>query len=422
LFTIDKLMADHGAELATSMGTLSAAMDEKQLTENFDEPHVLCALDALKIAANFSIEMRSVERKTHERLEVLRERMVMHDTQEKVIREATSKSRSGASSTGSSKSAFILSDSMSAVEIDCIITKAVCGDKKEEEISASFDVLQRFSSSNDRGSVSLYPKADEAAKKLVQSCHSYIFDVCSAVPRSYLANMSVMSAWKEGDSDDDFASYGTLPQSYITHVGEHMLALVQALEPFASDSENLALANEVMIGIRNVAEQPWREFVRASGSDVSQSIVQTLMDGKEIAEHVLGEPVMDEDGEEAEEDDEAKKASAAFCNSWLDVVGLAVTGRLLERIMQIPSLSQKGCEHLNADLNYLINVFSALGVSGHPHPLLGHIAELATLDGTVLSERIAARDRNCPAESSLRAIEERLAAMRGMAAGHNHNY
>ena len=129
----------------------------------------------------------------------------------------------------------------------------------------------------------------------------------------------------------------------------------------------------------------------------------------------------DEEGEELEEDaDEQERAITAFCNSWLDVVGLAVTGRLLERIMRIPSLTQKGCEHLNADLTYLVNVFSALGVSGHPHPLLGHVAELAVLDGDTLSDRISSRNLTHPLDAALAAMEERLAAIRGVAARYNY--
>ena len=72
---------------------------------------------------------------------------------------------------------------------------------------------------------------------------------------------------------------------------------------------------------------------------------------------------------EDEDNDEESKAITNFCNAWLDVVGLAVTGRLMERLLRIPTLTAKGCEHLQADLNYLVNVFSALGVAGHPHRL-----------------------------------------------------
>ncbi|EED88825.1 predicted protein [Thalassiosira pseudonana CCMP1335] len=156
-------------------------------------------------------------------------------------------------------------------------------------------------------------------------------------------------------------SYGILPQSFITHVGEHMLALVQALEPFASDSEALGLANE--------------------------------------------------DG------DVESKASTAFCNQWLDVVGLAVTGRILERTMRIPRLGRKGAEHLAADLNYIRNVFTALGVAGHPHPLLKYAAQLVILDEDSLRSRIASRCVETDSSETLdviRRAELRIAYVRSI--------
>jgi hypothetical protein len=94
------------------------------------------------------------------------------------------------------------------------------------------------------------------------------------------------------------------------------------------------------------------------------------MDGKDLIGLVLGNAVLEgevEEDEDEEQDDDAK-AVTAFCNAWLDVVGLAVTGRLLEQIMRIPLLTNNGCEHLHADLGYLENVFSAIRCRGPSSP------------------------------------------------------
>ena len=130
---------------------------------------------------------------------------------------------------------------------------------------------------------------------------------------------------------------------------------------------------------------------------------------------VFGNPPIDDDVEDEEDDqDEAARASTAFCDIWLDVVGLAVTGRLLERVMLIPSFSAKGCEHLTADLNYLVNVLSALGITGHPHPLLGHLAEISAMDAGSLVQQILTRDASDPLIAALATIEKRLATLRGI--------
>ena len=91
-----------------------------------------------------------------------------------------------------------------------------------------------------------------------------------------------------------------------------------------------------------------------------------------------------------------------------------MTGRLLERVMRIQQLTSKGCDHLSADLNYLVNVFSALGVAGHPHLLVSHLAELANLSDDDLSAHILTRDRSNLVEEALRAVEVRMALLRGV--------
>ena len=88
----------------------------------------------------------------------------------------------------------------------------------------------------------------------------------------------------------------------------------------------------------------------------------------------------------------------------------------MERVLRIHHLSRGGCERLAVDLGYLINVFSALGVSGHPHPLLGHFAELARMGEDELKERVAlSRETGESAVvGAVRAAELRIALIRGI--------
>jgi hypothetical protein len=404
LSTVDGLLAGHADELAIAVRTLSAAMtaNENQWAETFDEQHVLCALEVLKVAGSFRRDLVAFEGKTRERLSVLSERMSAYSVQKKELE-------------GNSGSSFPMPDSMSAVEIDSMLVSAVCSEPGDDESNESFTVLQRLASSDNP--IALYPEADEATARLARSCHTFVFDVCSSVPRKHLAVMPSLSTWREKAGPGSFDSYGTLPQTYITGVGEHMLALVQALEPFVADPEALALANEVMDDVRSVALQPWREFMAAAGAKESESVIQALIDGRALADFVLDGSIVEEEEDDEKEEEDANREGTIFCNAWLDVVGLAVTGHLLERIVRIQQLSPKGCEHLAADLNYLVNVLSALGVSGHPHPLVHHFAELAMMDGLTLQQQIMARDRSLPLSAALRAAETRIASMRGIASG-----
>ena len=408
---VDTVLADHAGEVVIAIRTLSAAMtaDANRLADSFDEQHVLCAMEVLKIAGSFKRDLRSFEGKSRERIRMLAERMEAHLAREEMVNETRKSTKA--------KNPFVLPDSLSVVEIDSILTSATCSDSSDDDgQNGSLLVLQRIAvTETERSAASLYPETGEAIIRLANSCHTFVFDVCSAVPRKHLGDISSMNVWQKAEDSSSLDSYGTLPQQYITHVGEHMLALVQALEPFASDPEALGLANEVMEGVRDVALQAWSEFVSAAGLVGSDSVIGILMNGKNLAEFVLNNAALDEEDAALEEDaGETEREIAAFCNLWLDLLGLDVTGRLLERIMRIPQLTSKGCEHLSSDLNYLVNVFSALGVAGHPHPLVSHLAELANQSDGDLRAQISSRDRNNPVESALRAVEVRMALLRGI--------
>lgn len=425
LSSIDGLISDHAAELAIAMGTLSnnASSTKNRKSSGgsgggpeFDEQHVHCALEILRIAGQFKRNLLSFERSVKDRLMVLSNDIfrvgTLFESDDSVIPEE-----------------------LAPVQIRAFLAKAACDLAPDStryvdngtgvKCPTTVVQLQRLAgqdssvNKDNGGSTSppLFPKSLDATSRLSRACLSFIFEVCYAIPERQLHGISALPVWKQdgggGSAEDDETSYGILPQPFITHVGEHMLALVQALEPFASDAEALGLANEVMANVLDVAVQPWKEFVAAAGCSFETTKHSTatggesekrqlemfMRGGKDLEKYFLDEnssgddSAQDEDieHEEEEEEEEDARASAAFCNQWLDVVSLAVTGRLLERTMRVPRLGRKGAEHLATDLNYIMNVFTALGVHGHPHPLLGYVAQLATLEDGMLRERIRRR-------------------------------
>jgi hypothetical protein len=192
---------------------------------------------------------------------------------------------------------------MSVVEIHSLLTKAVCVGSDDEESNLAITALRRLVVQEEHA-VALHPEAEKTAKRLVSSCHIFVYDVCSLVPRLHLGGISSMRAWEEAAGTDNFSLYRMLPQEYITRVGEHMLALVQALEPFASDKEALSLANEVMDGVRRVAQQPWLDFMAASECVGSEQLARALMVGKDLVGLVLGNAVLEGEVEEDEDEEQ----------------------------------------------------------------------------------------------------------------------
>eukprot|EP00984_Skeletonema_dohrnii_P003448 scaffold1167_cov108-Skeletonema_dohrnii-CCMP3373.AAC.8 len=412
LSLVDNLIATHASELAIAMGSLSGHVSNSKGNE-FDEQHANCALEILRIAGSFKRSLKSFDNSVKDRLRGLSD-MMLDDTLE----------QNGGG----------LPDALEPAQLRSFLAKEACNlspdyidDGTGVKLPAPVVELRRLAGtpSTSTDGATLFPKSVDSVSRLARSCQSFVFEVCYAIPEQNLRGISALPVWKQdgvGSGDED--SYGILPQSFITHVGEHILALVQALEPFASDKEALGLANEVMTGVIEVAVQPWKEFVAAAGVSLTgdeKSQLKSLMRGKEVSQFFGDDGDTDIYNQNEEEDDEEEdpddKASTAFCNQWLDVVGLAVAGRLLERTMRIPRLGRKGAEHLAADLNYIRNVFTALGVAGHPHPLLGYMAKLVTMDEESLQFKIHSRQGEKAPSDALEVIkraEIRIAYVRGI--------
>ena len=413
LSTIDSLLSNHLSEVSIAIDTLSTNV---QFTRNsYDEQQIQCALEVLVIAGGARRDLESFDQKTRDRLRVLAGRM-----EADAELESSLDGTRGATNASSSPSTA-LPDSLSAVEIETFIAKAVCGTEHEEKDSTTSpkaELLRLSQSSKTGTAVVLFPDSVDSLTRLVKSCQSFVFDVCSAIPMKSLNDMTSLPIWSQGagmwSSNTD--SYGLIPQSYITQVGEHMLDLVQAFEPFASSSDALQLANLAMDGIKNIALVPWKEFAVASNcvDATDKSSIASLLSGQTLKDHVLGRMTeIYEDDDNAEEEEDADSPSAIFCNQWLDVICSAVTGRLLERTMRINRLSTKGCDHLSVDFDYLVNVLSALGVSGHPHPLLSHVVEIVKMEPSDLQSRLlVSTNEKSSVPQNIQNVEKRLALMR----------
>ena len=415
LSAIDKLLSNHAVELSITLGPLSTNALSSTGHE-FEEQHVNCALEILRIAGLFKRNLLLFEHTVKDRFRALS--IVMADP-------------------GLDDVKFV-PDELSPIQIRAMLAREACDpsptyvdDGTGVKCPTSVMQLRRLAGggtmTNETSTVvlPLFPRSHDSTSRLARACLSLVFEVCSAIPERQLRGISALRIWKQdrgggGDVDEE-ESYGILPQQYITQVGEHMLALVQALEPFASDSEALELVNEVMNGVMEVAIQPWKEFVAATGCSFSgdgKSQVEMLMMGRDLSKFLLDNAIDDECGpleSKKNEDEIDDEESALFCNKWLDVIGLAVTGRLLERMMRIPRLGRRGAEHLATDLNYIMNVFTALGVPSHPHPLLKYVTQLVMMEDQMLRSKIQLhRGETSEVVEVVKRAELRIAHVRGI--------
>ncbi len=442
LSTIDNIFVSHTNDLVRAITSLyngsSGSEDNNPniLADNFDEQHVHCALEVLKLSGSYLRNLKNFTIRTRDRFRSLG--TGMRASLEQQQQEEAETKAGGAAAT--QVAAF---DSMSNVEVGTLLAACAVGgepaapNSQNKYTSSAISQLLRLSGEARSASVrhqelpELFPNVALSLANLENSAQHHVFSVLYSVPQVSLQSVASLTAWRSATSTSNDATaalmgsegYSILPQQYITRVGEHVLALVQALEPFASSVDALSLANEVMNGVNEVAVQPWKDFCAACGNTFAGGrkdsvIISLLTSGKGLAPFLIRSGVDEEDVKEREDD--ADDEESIFCNKWLDVVCCAVTGRYLERILRVAKLSPYGAKKLAVDLGYLINVFSALGISGHPHPLLGYFVRLVEMD----SEELLYRTQGQPESKedpndveisrTLKAIEERIAAIRGV--------
>ncbi len=155
-----------------------------------------------------------------------------------------------------------------------------------------------------------------------------IFDVLFAALRSQLVGLAEFSVWGEQPK----ALFGGLlaalpsfsqPSEYMTHVGEHLLSLVQQLENYLHAQA---------------------EAQRAAEQEASASAALTSAAASASA------------------DSKAGAAPEEDASHWLSLLANGVVKFVLDRITHIPKLSEKGAAQLATDLDYLANVLKAVGV------------------------------------------------------------
>jgi hypothetical protein len=133
LACFDKVLVVHTTELDVAARILASTMaaDERYLAEAFEEPFVSVALEGLKIAGLLKRELRRLEQRTIARLTLLADRMeahyVRHQHQDDAIRASSGMPHSIGSAV------FAIPDTLSMMDIDSFLLKAVKTSKEIEE-------------------------------------------------------------------------------------------------------------------------------------------------------------------------------------------------------------------------------------------------------------------------------------------------
>ncbi|CAM9472002.1 unnamed protein product [Ectocarpus sp. 4 AP-2014] len=278
------------------------------------------------------------------------------------------------------------------------------------------------------------PAPAREVRALAADARSLVFDVCFKPVAARLDTVPTLVSWQEeqgggggggwgADVGDGADEYDTVPQAYMTQVGEHLLSLLQNLEPFAN-SDAFQDAVEPTQDLHLLTEAAWRDCGLAL--DLGESdlmLLETLSGAKASTEPPKhrsaysdnAEGGTNDEDEDEEEEEEEEGEAAKFCTAWLLCVGSATVGCLLAKVLSLPQLSERGTKHLEADLKYLSNVFHALDLPAPP--VLEHLSLLAGLSRDEAATHLVQETvvGYGAAGIVLTKVERRLAEARGIA-------
>jgi hypothetical protein len=165
-------------------------------------------------------------------------------------------------------------------------------------------------------------------------------------------------------------SFSMQPSDYIIAIGEHLLTLVQQLEPYVKGSEeeeevsHAAATPSAAARKFSTPTSPFTQVTPASSSAPSTYVENDAL-------------------------------------YWLNLLSRGTFAALLSSFPAIPQLSERGARQLSTDLEYLINVLSALGLT--IPPIIHKLTAWLTWSESTLAARISGADSS--AEEHLKLSE-----------------
>ncbi|CAO3626381.1 unnamed protein product [Cunninghamella echinulata] len=189
------------------------------------------------------------------------------------------------------------------------------------------------------------------------------------------------------------------PNEYITQVGERLLMLPQQLEVYASDS-GLAFQKETVPLMKDSAYD--NDFIiNGDDGDDSDQDNETKADDD------------DDDDDEGKEGDENNGglSNEKVIRLWTTSVARGTMKTFLNKILDIRNLSKSGGRQLRTDIEYLVNVLSALDVQ--PLPDLIRVYTLLGVDEQgIIKDLMALRSDPTKEDNE---ILKKVAKIRGVA-------
>ena len=181
------------------------------------------------------------------------------------------------------------------------------------------------------------------------------------------------------DGESVTLGFSSSPLGYATEVADYLMTIPQQLEPFVPDEDDTTHAT------------PKSQYIFSKAGMKSKK-EESQQNGR------------DDENEEGEDD-----SNLSFAGMWIAVLSIGTMELYVEKICEVPRISEAGAKQLGTDTDYICNVIASLGVA--PTPEMSLICRLleSKQDSTSFTEAAARVE-----SSEHRKIARQIAAARGI--------
>jgi hypothetical protein len=245
--------------------------------------------------------------------------------------------------------------------------------------------------------------ANQAITSFALECQSIVFDVVLNPVTNNFNKMAEMNDVWTADAEEDgyearaadgieLPQFSQAPSEYITRVGEQLLVLPQQFEVYADD-EALAFMIDKLPHIQK--EQPADQDTSSQDETADQVNVEfdngvntaEDMDASVYSEHITASPPPLSGVAERPISPQEDLLAEVILQKWTLAICHGTMQSLVDHIStDIRALSPQGSQQLRVDIEYLVNVLSALDV--RPSPTIIQLHMLLGFRDTELSDRL----------------------------------
>lgn len=227
-------------------------------------------------------------------------------------------------------------------------------------------------------------------ESLINLVHRVVYDTMFAGVKERFSSFNVRDLWSvdASDSDPNIFGFSSSPLGYATEVADFLMTIPQQLEPFVPDEEEAKYTAPASPYVFSKTGMAPAQRLRSDG---------------------VGDSDMPGGLEDAEGQQNDEMASMSFAGMWISALAIGTMELYVDRICDIPKMSEAGTTQLSTDVEYIRNIITSLGVAPTPQiTLISRLLECRPDSASV--KEIAAEYKTAEQKKMIR----KLAAIRGI--------